>query len=955
VVDPAVAWADLAGSTHCIDPAFPVVVPVQSVEALGARLRDARRVVLVGNGGIALGLAHEVCRLLAVAVTPSAPFHAYVALTLVWYRRLRRNLTRAVVLPFRMHFPLPRPPSQVRGCDVVWAVREAYVGSTFFDASASAFFLAHAAGRMRVVDAGGDAHADAAAFLHASSVAASGGAPAPTADFLASGAARDTDSSVARPSAAAAVAVTSLLGTVQQQPGAAAHSHTSNWIESGSGCACCAGEAAAEGAVAQERAARLFEAGNAATSMAAPDSSAGGTGAACALPYNWHSDQPLPARVQRVLNSSGPSTASSTPAGQPLAADDEREFVPSYAPLPTRARRRAHKASAADMALGAAGSSGAVDCAGGLDAAVVAAAVGVTTVDTAACATAPDAATPASPGAKGEPTALCHSSDAGACARQGALGPGWAAHLRTVPHAAAAASGSLGSAAGSAAAAATTAASGGSSGLVFIELQVYVAAITSWARGLRWHMDAAGRVLRTETVAPPDAAAPSSSGTGPPPAADISPTPPDARPWPLTVTLSNGHEYACDTAVFATGVRPSGKELLPADAVALWCGSASSRVHGTGSSGVADSALASDAHLHRVLQQPPVAGSGRPFYVAPDGGLLVNNFMQTTGSQHIYAAGDAATVVWPQLVRRLGTGGRGSTGECAAESRGAALARGTTSELQPPLWFQMRLWNQARQQAIYAARAMAGQIDSLEADDGRVAFELFGHVTRFLGFKVALLGLYNGQGLRGAHQQAIRRLLVAERERPPSRASSSSVRVDRSGGGGGADDRPACAGEGEANKPAPPTLLLAGSACVLPPARPPSGGSDTAEPREAQLSGQLSVQVRVTPGVEYAKVVLLGGRVVGALLVGETDLEETMENLCLNRLPVTTTRRRLLAPDASAAGGAAMASGCTAQSTTGSTTAAAGRVDDSPASLAYGEAEVLDLLDPDVDIEDFFD
>ena len=33
-------------------------------------------------------------------------------------------------------------------------------------------------------------------------------------------------------------------------------------------------------------------------------------------------------------------------------------------------------------------------------------------------------------------------------------------------------------------------------------------------------------------------------------------------------------------------------------------------------------------------------------------------------------------------------------------------------------------------------------------------------------------------------------------------------------------------------------------------------------------------------------VVLLHGRVVGALLVGDTDLEETMEHLILNRLDV---------------------------------------------------------------------
>jgi hypothetical protein len=76
------------------------------------------------------------------------------------------------------------------------------------------------------------------------------------------------------------------------------------------------------------------------------------------------------------------------------------------------------------------------------------------------------------------------------------------------------------------------------------------------------------------------------------------------------------------------------------------------------------------------------------------------------------------------------------------------------------------------------------------------------------------------------------------------------------------------------------------------------------------------VQIRVSPGQEYVKVVLLHGRVVGALLIGDTDLEETMENLILNRLPVTT----------SGGGGG-----------------------------SGGPGRALDLLDPDRDIEDYFD
>uniref|UniRef100_A0AAY4BAK9 Pyridine nucleotide-disulfide oxidoreductase domain-containing protein 1 n=1 Tax=Denticeps clupeoides TaxID=299321 RepID=A0AAY4BAK9_9TELE len=63
--------------------------------------------------------------------------------------------------------------------------------------------------------------------------------------------------------------------------------------------------------------------------------------------------------------------------------------------------------------------------------------------------------------------------------------------------------------------------------------------------------------------------------------------------------------------------------------------------------------------------------------------------------------------------------------------------------------------------------------------------------------------------------------------------------------------------------------------------------------------------VRCSKGMEYVKVVLSGGRMMGAVLIGETDLEETFENLILNQMDLS----------------------------------------------AYGE----DLLNPGIDIEDYFD
>ncbi|CAL8242121.1 unnamed protein product [Merluccius merluccius] len=55
--------------------------------------------------------------------------------------------------------------------------------------------------------------------------------------------------------------------------------------------------------------------------------------------------------------------------------------------------------------------------------------------------------------------------------------------------------------------------------------------------------------------------------------------------------------------------------------------------------------------------------------------------------------------------------------------------------------------------------------------------------------------------------------------------------------------------------------------------------------------------VRCTKGQEYVKVVLRGGKMVGAVLIGETDLEETFENLILNQMDLTPYKDELLNPN----------------------------------------------------------
>eukprot|EP00802_Teleaulax_amphioxeia_P005236 Tamp_05240.p1 GENE.Tamp_05240~~Tamp_05240.p1 ORF type:complete len:244 (-),score=51.19 Tamp_05240:852-1583(-) len=55
--------------------------------------------------------------------------------------------------------------------------------------------------------------------------------------------------------------------------------------------------------------------------------------------------------------------------------------------------------------------------------------------------------------------------------------------------------------------------------------------------------------------------------------------------------------------------------------------------------------------------------------------------------------------------------------------------------------------------------------------------------------------------------------------------------------------------------------------------------------------------VRTSPGHHYVKAVLFYGRLKGAVLLGETDLEETFENLILNRFDLRFLGEHLLDPD----------------------------------------------------------
>ncbi|XP_018603100.2 pyridine nucleotide-disulfide oxidoreductase domain-containing protein 1 [Scleropages formosus] len=63
------------------------------------------------------------------------------------------------------------------------------------------------------------------------------------------------------------------------------------------------------------------------------------------------------------------------------------------------------------------------------------------------------------------------------------------------------------------------------------------------------------------------------------------------------------------------------------------------------------------------------------------------------------------------------------------------------------------------------------------------------------------------------------------------------------------------------------------------------------------LGQEHELLVRCSPAQEYVKVVLAGGRMVGAVLIGDTDLEETFENLMLNQMDLTAYKEELLNPN----------------------------------------------------------
>lgn len=158
-----------------------------------------------------------------------------------------------------------------------------------------------------------------------------------------------------------------------------------------------------------------------------------------------------------------------------------------------------------------------------------------------------------------------------------------------------------------------------------------------------------------------------------------------------------------------------------------------------------------------------------------DGGIIIDSQMQTSIPK-IYAAGDVVSCErWPES----------------------------------DLWFQMRLWSQAKQMGHYAAQCIDADLSN---EDPKLYFnfDCFTHCTSFFGHKLVLLGRFNDQARK----------------------------------------------------------------------------SD---------ADNLEALVRVDPMKHYVKILVNpAGQIVGSLLIGDTGLEETIENLIHDRLDVSEYKYELL-------------------------------------------------------------
>lgn len=218
--------------------------------------------------------------------------------------------------------------------------------------------------------------------------------------------------------------------------------------------------------------------------------------------------------------------------------------------------------------------------------------------------------------------------------------------------------------------------------------------------------------------------------------------------WPVFVQLTNGKVIGCDLLINAIGVRPNSLVVETAGGLQL----------------------------------------------ASDGGILVDQFMRTN-LPDVYATGDVCTPFTDpaQVDRWLNE---------------TVKHHFKQHRIHTEHWHQIRLWTQARQMGVFVANSIALRERNEPATNLSLysCFDLFTHMTSFFGFKVILIGAFNGQ----------------------------------------------------------------------------------------QLADRYEMLVRVEENKQYVKVIVRDGRLKGCILIGETDLEETFENLIVNQLDISDIQESLL-------------------------------------------------------------
>lgn len=300
--------------------------------------------------------------------------------------------------------------------------------------------------------------------------------------------------------------------------------------------------------------------------------------------------------------------------------------------------------------------------------------------------------------------------------------------------------------------------------------------------------------------------------------------------------------------------------------------SASSTAAGSGSN-IGFVAVAADVLVAATGVLPCVGMCPPELVRGVDGGLAVSRRMEVRGGGGVvFAAGDAASIDW-------GLGGSGRTPEADGGSGdaddGAARLQGVSGlkddsdvDVGGDHWFPMRLWTQGRVSGAYAGARIACEALSASERGGRgltaleleggFNLDLFAHCTSLAGFKVVLLGRFNGQGMGEEYEEAVRAMAT------PLLEASAPLRE-------GADAASSAAQSGA-------------EAGHTPVHDDPVMGATAALRRVGRaVSDRCSVGVQVSwlPGHHYMKLVLEQGRVVGAVLVGDTDMEEAAERLIL--------------------------------------------------------------------------